>query len=218
MWVVVVAAGRGQRFGAPKQFERLAGARVVDHSIAAARSAVASAGSGGVVLVLPAGHGAGHEPGADVVVEGGETRSASVRAGLAAVPAEAEVVLVHDAARPLASPDLFAKVVEAVVGGADAVVPAVPVADTLRARGGGTVDRDGLLAVQTPQGFRAEALRRAHATGADSTDDATLVEDAGGEVVVVEGEPANRKITGPDDLVVAEALLARAAGAERSTT
>ena len=149
------------------------------------------------------------EAGADVTAAGGATRSASVRAGLAAVPADAAVVLVHDAARPLASPALFGRVVDAVRAGADAVVPAIPVADTLRRRSGGIVDRDELLAVQTPQGFRAGALRDAHARGGDATDDATLVEGLGGTVVVVEGEPANRKITDPADLAAAEGMLRR---------
>ena len=143
------------------------------------------------------------------MVAGGETRSASVRAGLAALPADASVVLVHDAARPLASAELFARVVEAVRDGADAVVPAVPVADTLRHRGGGVVDREELVAVQTPQGFRAAALLAAHAEAPEATDDAALVERRGGSLVLVDGEAANRKITDPSDLRAAEGMLQR---------
>jgi len=204
VWVVVVAAGSGRRFGGAKQYEPLAGRRVLDWSLDASRQA---AQGGGVVLVVAAGHESAPEPGADVVVAGAGTRSGSVRAGLAAVPAACEVIVVHDGARPLADAALFARVIEAVRGGADAAVPGVPVDDTLRARRGGVVDRDGLVAVQTPQAFRAAALRGAHAGNAEATDDASLVESAGGKVVVVDGSPTNLKITRPADLLVAEALL-----------
>ena len=201
VWSIVVAAGSGRRFGGAKQYEPLAGRRVIDWSLAAARTA-----ADGVVLVVSPAH-AGDAEAADVVVAGADTRSGSVRAGLAAVPADAEVVVVHDAARPLAGPELFRDVVAAVRAGADAAVPGVPVVDTLRARTGGTVDRDGLVAVQTPQAFRAGPLRAAHNGGAEASDDASLVEARGGKVVVVNGSPSNLKITRPDDLVVAEALL-----------
>ncbi len=215
LWVVVVAAGSGRRFGGAKQYEPLAGRRVLDWSLGAARQAVSDLGgappggvaAGGVVLVVAGGHEGDREPDADVVVAGAGTRSGSVRAGLAHVPAEAEVIVVHDGARPLADAALFARVVEAVQAGADAAVPGVAVDDTLRSRGGGVVDRKGLVAVQTPQAFRAGALRAAHRAGAEATDDASLVEAAGGKVVVVDGSTSNLKITRPADLVVAEALL-----------
>jgi len=203
---IVVAAGGGTRFGAPKQFAALAGRRVVDRSVEAAAAACDA-----VILVLPPGCDWDGAPVA-AVVAGGATRAESVRAGLAAVPAPTDVVVVHDAARPLASPALFAAVTAAVRDGADAAVPAVPVADTIKrvdgARVTGTVDRDGLVAVQTPQAFRAGALRAAHAARGDATDDAALVEAAGGTVVVVPGEPRNVKITTPADLDVVAALLA----------
>jgi 2-C-methyl-D-erythritol 4-phosphate cytidylyltransferase len=202
VWVIVVAAGEGRRFGAPKQYAPLAGRRVLDWSLDAARTV-----ADGVVLVVPPDRAGDAEPQADAVVAGAATRSGSVRAGLDRVPAGAEVVVVHDGARPLAGPDLFGAVVDAVRAGADAAVPGVPVSDTLRSRGGGVVDRDGVVAVQTPQAFRAAALRAAHAGGAEATDDASLVEAGGGKVVVVDGSPANLKITDPADLVVAEALL-----------
>jgi 2-C-methyl-D-erythritol 4-phosphate cytidylyltransferase len=125
------------------------------------------------------------------------------------VPAAAEVVVVHDGARPLAGAELFARVVEAVREGADAAVPAVEVTDTLRHRSGAPVDRGELVAVQTPQAFRAAALRQAHTGEPEASDDASLVEAAGGKVVVVDGSPANLKITRPVDLIVAEALLRR---------
>jgi 2-C-methyl-D-erythritol 4-phosphate cytidylyltransferase len=162
--------------------------------------------SDGVVAVLPAPGGSVVD-GVDVVVEGGDTRAGSVRAGLAAVPADAEIVLVHDAARPLAGRALFQRVVDAVRSGAEAVVPVVPVSDTIRHLRGGVVDRDQLRAVQTPQGFRAATLRAAHLDAAEATDDAGLVERAGGSVVLVDGSSTNLKVTDPQDLVVAAALL-----------
>lgn len=211
VWTVVLAGGRGARFGGAKQYVELAGRRVLDWSVAAARSV-----SDGVVVVVPPHDVADRVEGADAVVAGGDTRAGSVRCGLAAVPADAEIVLVHDAARPAASPALFRTVVDAVLGGAPAVVPGVPVADTLRRRSGGTVDRDELVAVQTPQGFRADVLRAAHAGGGEATDDAGLVEAAGAPVAVVPGEATNRKLTQPDDRIALEATLAeQAAGRAR---
>jgi len=206
VWVIVVAAGSGSRFGRPKQYEELGGRRVLDWSLAAAR-AIADGPGNGVVVVVPPDRAGDPAPDVDVVVGGGATRSSSVRAGLSAVPGDAEVIVVHDGARPLAGVELFARVVEAVRGGADAAVPAVEVTDTLRRRSGGPVDRGGLVAVQTPQGFRAAALRGAHAREPEATDDASLVEAVGGKVVVVDGSPANLKITRPVDLAIAEALL-----------
>ncbi len=148
--------------------------------------------------------------GADVVVAGGDSRAASVRAGLAAVPESADVIVVHDGARPLASPALFRAVVDAVTGGADAAIPGIAVADTLKRVEDDTVvdtvARHGLVAVQTPQAFRAAVLRRAHGTGSDATDDAGLVESMGATVRVVPGEPRNIKVTTVADLEVAQAL------------
>jgi 2-C-methyl-D-erythritol 4-phosphate cytidylyltransferase len=192
----VVAAGTGTRFGGPKQFVDLGGRRVADWAVEAAAAA-----SDGVVVVVPPGHPP--EPG---TVPGGLTRAESVRCGLAEVPADAEVIVVHDAARPFAGAELFAAVVAAVRAGADGAVPAVPVADTVKQVDDAgvvvaTPPRASLVAVQTPQGFRAASLRRAHAGGGEGTDDAALVEAAGGRVVTVTGDPANRKLTVPDDLV-----------------
>jgi 2-C-methyl-D-erythritol 4-phosphate cytidylyltransferase len=166
----------------------------------------------GVVLVVPADTLAATEGRASYVVAGGATRPASVRAGLAAVPADAEVVVVHDAARPLASDQTWEAVIAAVLDGADGAVPCVPVTDTIKERGDDgrlvTLDRARLVASQTPQAFLAAALRAAHSSGGEATDDAALVEAMGGRVVVVPGEPTNLKVTGPADLVLAEALLA----------
>ena len=206
VWGIVVAGGQGTRFGSPKQFERLDDARVVDLAVAAAVAACDH-----VAVVLPIGV-TWDGDGSVVAVAGGERRSDSVRAGLAAVGHDATVVVVHDAARPLASKSLFDAVIGAVQGGADAAVPAVPIPDTVKRVEGSrvveTVHRDDLVAVQTPQAFRPAALRGAHATEPDATDDAAVVEAAGGTVVVVPGDPRNLKVTTPDDLVTA-ATLAR---------
>lgn len=198
----MVAGGTGERFGGPKQYEMLGGTRVLDRAVAVARMA-----SDGVVVVVPP---------ADVEREGGvaagSTRSGSVRAGLAAVPPDAGVICVHDAARPFASAALFAAVIDAVRTGADAAVPGVPVADTIK-----VVDEDGLVAstperarlvaAQTPQAFRAAVLRAAHVGEPEGTDDAALVEAIGGRVVVVAGEPDNRKITVAADVEWARARV-----------
>jgi 2-C-methyl-D-erythritol 4-phosphate cytidylyltransferase len=227
VWSIVVAGGSGRRFGRLKQFSELAGRPVLEWAVQACRPC-----SAGVVLVVPAtdaASGAAEAPdphGADAVVSGGATRADSVRCGLAAVPSEAAIIVVHDAARPLASPALFEAVLAAVTeGGADGVVPGVPVRDTIKVvdesgRVTDTLDRDRLVAVQTPQAFNAAALRRAHAEAAPdaatpaaampaaATDDAMLVEALGGTVLVVPGEPGNLKITDPDDLMAAERLVA----------
>jgi 2-C-methyl-D-erythritol 4-phosphate cytidylyltransferase len=202
-WAVVLAAGSGSRFGGRKQLEMLGGRRVVDWAVAAARGAC-----DGVVLVVddPASI---RPSGVDAMVTGGATRSESVRAGLAAVPTDVDVVVVHDAARPGASVALFDRVLEAVVAGADAAVPGVPIADTVkqvvvderdRRLVTATIDRSDLVAVQTPQAFRRSALVEAHRSGGDATDDAGLVERCGGTVVVVDGETAAHKITTRHDL------------------
>jgi len=214
VWAIVVAGGSGRRFGGPKQFLPLAGRPVAAWSVAAARTV-----AHGVVLVVPSGSDEArsegpdpHAMGADLVVTGGDTRSGSVRAGLAAVPDEASIIVVHDAARPLASGELFASVVEAVrSAGVDGAIPVLPVADTLKRVADGTVvqgvDRDGLVAVQTPQAFVAATLRTAHRGGAEATDDAAMLEALGATVRTVEGQPHNLKLTRPEDLVLAEALL-----------
>jgi len=209
VWTIVVAAGTGSRFGRAKQFERLGDRRVLDWALEAARAV-----SEGVVLVVPPDTSGRREAGVDAVVPGGATRSASVRAGLAAVPGDASIVLVHDAARPLASIALFEAVIAAVRDGADAAIPGVAVANTVKRVESTavveTIDREGLVEVQTPQAFRAASLRAAHAGEPDATDDASLVEAAGGVVRVVPGDPINFKLTHPHDLVVARALLAEA--------
>ncbi len=215
---VVPAAGRGERLGGelPKAFRLLGGAPLLVHAV---RSLLASRHVGMVVVAVPADRLAEVRallgPGVTAVA-GGEHRQASVAAALAALPSDVDVVLVHDAARPLVPVSIVDAVAGAVLAGAPAVVPVLPVADTLKRvdRAGlvaGTVPRSQVWAVQTPQGFRREVLAKAHAAadGADpATDDAGLVERLGIPVATVPGSPEALKITTPFDLVVAEALLA----------
>ncbi|MGA1034128.1 MAG: 2-C-methyl-D-erythritol 4-phosphate cytidylyltransferase [Ilumatobacteraceae bacterium] len=212
VWSIVVGAGSGQRFGGLKQYEMLGDRRVIDHAVAVAREA-----SDGVVIVVAA-NDAEREGG----VAGGETRTQSVLAGLNAVPDEAAIICVHDAARPFADVEIFERVIAAVRAGADGAIPGVSVTDTIKVidttpdgtrRVGSTPERSTLVAVQTPQAFRADRLREAHRVAADArssaTDDAALVEGMGGTVVVIEGSDRNRKITSPEDLVWARAEVGR---------
>jgi 2-C-methyl-D-erythritol 4-phosphate cytidylyltransferase len=205
-----VAAGSGQRLGAeqPKAFVRVGDRSLLEHAAARFTSHPAV---DAVVVVAPADRVAAAAALTGVpVVPGGATRQESVAAGLAAV--DAEFVLVHDVARPFVPAEVIDAVVTALRDGADAVVPVVPIHDTVRrvdADGGlaGVVDRSSLVAVQTPQGFRRSVLVAAHAAavGPAATDDAGLVESAGGRVVAVPGADAAFKITTASD-------LARAAG------
>jgi 2-C-methyl-D-erythritol 4-phosphate cytidylyltransferase len=207
VWAIVVAAGSGERFGAEKQFLEVGGAPLYSWSVTTARNV-----SDRVVLVVPPAWVESLAGEAHAVVGGGPTRAASVRAGLEAVDPEAEVVVVQDAARPLASPALFRAVIEAVVRGADGAVPGVPIVDTVKrvrdAEVVETLDRSELVRVQTPQAFRSDRLRAAHSAGGDATDDAHLVEAFGGRVVVVPGEDSNIKVTTRADLGAVEQLLA----------
>lgn len=207
IWTIIVAAGSGSRFGSLKQLEPLGGVRVVDHSVR-----LFSSLTDGVVVVGPDELGSAGDLGVDFVVGGGQSRSESVRNGLECVPAAAELVLVHDAARPLVSAGLVNRVSAALLAGARAVVPVVPLVDTIRLRDGGTVDRSGLVAAQTPQGFVRSVLTEAHATGRTASDDVALVEDLGVEVEHVEGDSRNLKLTHLIDLKMAEALLAQSSG------
>jgi 2-C-methyl-D-erythritol 4-phosphate cytidylyltransferase len=210
VWAIVVAGGSGRSFGQLKQFEQLADRHVVEWSVAACRPTAS-----GVVLVVPAGSNFEPDYGADVVIEGGATRAESVRNGLTVVPADADVIIVHDAARPLAAPGLFGAVVEAVAGGAGGAIPGLEVSDTIKeirqvdgmTEVAATLDRSTLVAVQTPQAFAAELLRKAHAGGSEATDDAALVEALGATVRVVQGDPRNMKITTRADLRTAEQLM-----------
>ena len=228
--VIVPAAGRGERLGpgAPKALRVLGGVPMLVHAVralAGARSVdlvVVAAPEDGVadVVALLGEHGLldpdGIRAGASVVA-GGETRQDSVARALHALPDDVDVVLVHDAARPLVPTSLVDSVAAAVRAGAEAVVPGLGVADTIKAvddHGAvtGTLDRSRLRAIQTPQGFRRTTLSAAHAAadpGAAATDDAGLVEALGGTVLVVPGDEEAFKVTRPLDLLLAEAVLAR---------
>lgn len=212
VWAILVAAGRGERLGLdrPKAFAKLGDEPLLAEPL---RRLDASPWVDAIVLVAPSGWEEpaillAEEEGCDKVracVTGGKSRSDSVRAGLAEVPADALVVLVHDAARPLLSDDVVERVLAPLSEGWDGVVPGLPVGDTLKRAGSDgdvqeTVSRDGLWAVQTPQAFTAEALRRAQEEGAEATDCAGLVEAAGGRVKIVEGDPRLLKVTSPADL------------------
>jgi 2-C-methyl-D-erythritol 4-phosphate cytidylyltransferase len=196
---ILVAAGRGERFGGLKHAALLRGRPLWEWG----RDALSHGGVRAVILVgdLPGG------------IPGGERRRDSVRAGLEVLPANASHVLVHDAARPLASPDLVRRVIDRLLSsGVDAVVPVVPLRDTVKRVGDGwvvaTLERSDLVAAQTPQGFQVAVLRAAHeGDDGDVGDDAVLVERMGGSVATVEGEVTNLKVTYPGDLALAEALL-----------
>ena len=220
VWAVVVAAGSGERLGAdqPKAFVRFGDDPLIAASVAALDEHPAITG---IVLVVPEGWeeratfmaddiGAGK---ASIAVAGGATRSDSVAAGVAEVPDDAGIILVHDAARPNVPADLIDRVLGGFADGADGVIPVLPIDDTVkRVDGAGrvvdTLDRAELRAVQTPQAFLADVLRRAVAADdrATGTDCASLVERAGGTVATVSGDPRTMKITTRADLERAEEL------------
>jgi 2-C-methyl-D-erythritol 4-phosphate cytidylyltransferase len=222
-WAIVVAGGEGRRLGAdlPKAFVRLGGRPLLAHSIDLFEDHPAV---DRMVLVVPADW---EEPAtllADelaagkvaAAVPGGATRALSVSAGLGEVADDAEAILVHDAARPFTPPELIDRLLAALETH-DGAIPALPVTDTVKRVGedgvvAETLTRGELRAVQTPQAFRAAALRRAFAAAPEvvrgATDCASLVEAAGFAVAAVAGDPGNVKITAPDDLARAEARLA----------
>jgi 2-C-methyl-D-erythritol 4-phosphate cytidylyltransferase len=219
VWAILVAAGRGERLGLdrPKAFAKLGDEPLLAEPL---RRLESCPWIDAIVLVAPPGW---EEPAILLAEEegcgklracvtGGDARSDSVRAGLAEVPADALVVLVHDAARPLLSDAVVERVLAPLSEGWDGAVPALRVGDTLKRVGADgtvqeTVPRDGLWAVQTPQAFVADALRRAQTDGADATDCAGLVEAAGGRVKVVDGDPRLIKVTTEADLERVAAML-----------
>jgi 2-C-methyl-D-erythritol 4-phosphate cytidylyltransferase len=220
---ILLAAGVGVRLGSsvPKAFHQVNDQTLLEHVLP---RFVDHPSVRDVVVVVPAtlldrarevtsGSGC-------VVIAGGITRLDSVRAGLAVLRPDIEAVLVHDVARAFVPTEVIERVVQALVDGADAVVPAVPVIDTIKAVEStdagelvvDTLDRSMLRAIQTPQGFRRAALADAHSRPSEVTDDARLIELAGGTVVVVPGADEAFKVTRPWDLLIAEALLARRVG------
>ncbi|MFY9920895.1 MAG: 2-C-methyl-D-erythritol 4-phosphate cytidylyltransferase [Mycobacterium sp.] len=215
---VVPAAGSGERLaaGAPKAFVNLCGRPMLEHALDGLRnSGVVDA----VVVAVPPNRTDEAKlvfGGDAVIVAGGSDRTESVMLALAAV-GDAEFVLVHDAARALTPPSLIVRVVRALESGHPAVVPGLPVTDTIKAVDAngvvlGTPERSGLRAVQTPQGFQTDVLRRAYerASAGAFTDDASVVEMTGTPIQVVEGDPLAFKITTPMDLLLAQALLGQA--------
>ncbi|NDL58144.1 2-C-methyl-D-erythritol 4-phosphate cytidylyltransferase [Phytoactinopolyspora mesophila] len=229
--LIIPAAGMGERLGVgvPKALYTVGGQTLLGHAL---RSSVDSGVVSSVVIAAPVGL-AGRV--LDIlqpplprtvnvqVVDGGRSRQESVRAALAVLPENLDVVLVHDAARCLTPAKMFVDIAHAVWSGHDAVVPGLPVVDTLKQVNGagevtGTPDRSVLRAVQTPQGFRRAVLERAHNAGAqngsDATDDAGLVERMGSPVHVVPGDEEAFKVTRPLDLLLAEAVLARRRAAD----
>jgi 2-C-methyl-D-erythritol 4-phosphate cytidylyltransferase len=216
VWGIVLGGGSGGRFGGAKQFLALDGVSLLERSLTATRTACH-----GVVCVVPDPAAArldGVRPGGWTVVAGGATRAGSVRAGLAAVPDHAEIIVVADAAHPLASPALFAAVVAAVRAGADGAFPGLPLTEaiaTLAPDGTrtGSVPREGHVLVQMPQAFRAESLRAVHARGAEGVEDSAMVaaltvRGRPGRVIAVPGEARNVHVTTPEELDLARALAA----------
>jgi len=205
---IVPAGGSGERLGAdrPKAFVVCAGRPLIEWSLDVLGSVCDR-----VVVAAPPGYDEGPDR-----VRGGESRSASVRNALVAAP-EAEIAVVHDAARPLVTRELVERCLAAVGPGIDGAIAAIPMTDTVKdvapdGRVLRTLDRSSLWAIQTPQVFKADILRRALERDASAlaaaTDDAWLVDDAGGVITVVESYPENLKVTRASDLRIAEALLA----------
>ncbi|MBW0106939.1 2-C-methyl-D-erythritol 4-phosphate cytidylyltransferase [Pseudonocardia sp. KRD291] len=203
-WAIVLAGGRGTRFGRLKQFEPLDGMRLVDHTVAAARRTCDR-----VAVVLPAGVEWDGEP-VDALAVGGDHQSESLRAGLAAVPDDAEVLVVTDPAHPLATDRVYADVVAAVRAGADGAVPVLPILDVVQRVVDGqvvaTMPKDGTVITQTPQAFRASVLRSAHADRPRPVENSGLVAELGHRVVTVAGDPANLHVATDADLTAVRRL------------
>ena len=214
VWGVVLAGGGGTRFGGLKQFAVLGGQTLLERVVDRAAESC-----DGVVVVLPAGH---EWPGKGVRATGGATRAESVRAGLAALPEDADVVCITDAAHPLAGSVLYGRVINAVRAGADAALPGLPLTDAVKklkrdaeadpesgvlGLAGATTPAGGRVSVQMPMAFDLATLRRAHEQIADAVEDSAMVAALGGRVVVVPGEPTNVHVTTPAELTVAQALL-----------
>ena len=217
VWAIVLAGGSGTRFGGAKQFELLDGASLLARSVSAAATVAQ-----GVVVVVP---GAVRPPdlppvpGRLVIAAAGAHRADSVRSGLQVVPRQAGIVVVADAAHPLASPALFERVVGAVRAGAGGALPGMPLTEVIATvapdgtRIGG-LPREGHVLVQMPHAFRADLLRAAHGTGDNAAEDSSLVAALGARVVVVPGDPANLHVTTPEELAVARRLARTSGGAD----
>lgn len=204
-WGIVLAAGRGERFGGRKQFLTAAGHRLVDLAVTTLAETCRN-----TVLVLPPDT-AWDGPAVDQVVPGGPDRPSSVQAALAAIDDHSGIVVVHQAANPLASAATVRRLIEAVEQGADAACPGLRPSDVVRAtRGelvGDVVGRDDLILVQTPTAFRLEVLRAAHGAGLRALEDTALVTTLGYEVTIVPGDPQNIHVTTDAELQMVDALL-----------
>jgi 2-C-methyl-D-erythritol 4-phosphate cytidylyltransferase len=213
VWAIVLAGGGGNRFGGLKQFAELGGQTLLERVIQIAEKV-----GDGVVVVLPqaqiealAQDGRYARPGL-VIAAGGLVRAESVRSGLAAVPPEAEIVVITDAAHPLASVALYEQVVAAIEAGADGALPGLPLADAIKQLApdgtvGTTTPAGGHVSAQMPMAFRVVALREAHARIGDAVEDSAMVTADGGRVVIVPGEATNVHVTTPAELAIAAALL-----------
>ena len=205
VWGIVLAAGAARRFGSAKQFATLGGRSLVDRVVLTAGSACDA-----VVVVLPHTVRWGG-PTVAAAVPGGSTRAASVRCALRAVPPTAEIIVVHDAAHPLATRALFDSVIAGVAGGAEATIPALRPSEPIKRvrddRVLETIPRDELMIIQTPHAFRAEALRAVHSKGDEAIEDSAMVERMGGTITVVRGDPRNLHVTSPIELEMASQLL-----------
>jgi 2-C-methyl-D-erythritol 4-phosphate cytidylyltransferase len=216
VWAVVLAGGGGNRFGGLKQFAELGGQTLLDRVVQ-----LSGKSCDGVVVVLPAGHEQRFDGDGQITATGGATRAESVRSGLAALPPEADIVVITDAAHPLASVVLYERVIAAVRAGADGALPGLPLADAIKrlepvpgtadpdvlGLAGATTAAGGHVSAQMPMAFRLTALRSAHARIGDAVEDSAMVTADGGKVVVVPGEPTNVHVTTPAELAVATALL-----------
>ena len=209
---IIAAAGSGTRFGAnsPKALIQLGNRTLIEHAVAALSPVVDQ-----IIVTAPASDLKHFQEllGSSVtVVAGGQTRSESVRAGLAIVSPEAKYLLIHDAARPLATTDLAKRVLAALITGEIAVIPALAQVDTVKSVDSdsyvtSTPVRSDLRSIQTPQGFELKTLLEAHSTNGEGTDDAALVESLGKKVLVIDGEERAFKITTPNDLATAQYFL-----------
>lgn len=215
---IIVAAGSGSRFGAalPKQFCLLGGRPVLMETIDRTRSF----GRGKIVVVISDSMRdfwldlcREHSFTSPDIVAGGATRYDSVKNAIAAYGADADIITVHDGARPLAGPEIMRRVVEAIESGAQGVVPAIPVTDSLRLLSpdgaSEAVDRASFRAVQTPQAFSGTLLREAYSLPyrPEFTDDASVAEAAGASIAIVDGSPENIKITHPADIILADTYM-----------
>jgi 2-C-methyl-D-erythritol 4-phosphate cytidylyltransferase len=209
VWAIVLAGGGGNRFGGLKQFAELGGQTLLERVIR-----LAGKGCDGVIVVLPAAHvqDERYDRSGIVVAVGGSTRAESVRSGLAALPPEADIVVITDAAHPLASIALYEQVIAAVEAGADGALPGLPLADAIKrlqpdGTAGATTAAAGNVSAQMPMAFTVSALRGAHARIGDAVEDSAMVTADGGRIVVVPGEPTNVHVTTPAELAIAVALL-----------